>query len=820
MEAWAPDEGSNTETTRSDKLTVFQNVDSSPLSNLATYTNESTGNICVLWSTIQEEFKNISHLVDQNKQRVFYEVDANYVLQLPLSVRHSQNGYRVVLKDRVALNPPDATQRLLLAIKSDVEEYKLLLDSFPSVSSGNRDHFLRALVASEYHYNTVLEKFTMISGSNRSVQNRMLSLKREAIEVRQKILKIDRIRRLGSSMDLSSDRLEFCQPRLFLVLPTRLASSGDLLESEQTFRIYYMCEVAASLTAYPQFLHLSNHPGYDLRWPQEFMQRFGQYALTMLEMAKHGIENAHILPPLETFGILQSFNAAGAPSHRLQSHTIGPLVDQAILYLQELSGMQRRDNVWPSPLDSQQIKEYLVHPYEHDGAGGLCRCTSSSSRTRWLCQNHSNIAVVFSDYMQPPEGAKNAQLGSFTFTFQSLDHINALYGPFREQLLAPDVTVSLAQNVSSRQLGYIVMKASASGIKVLRLHGVGYDVHSLATLDERADLFHRLVISCPLQMLILSHYPRHYEEYVYLGRKEVHSHGVLLNNRLKSTVIDWLQLRSGLDQFRNQIELASQQNTALYMNVLTGILTHLDAVDIKGIDVFHGSTWQGRLGVTECEVHGLSEVVFPNKIFRPESIPFATLRRVIHRLEACADASQIFNLMDNHPSLQHVELLIIESEAFTELVTDIYHHWDSTQQLHLVLSEKAQRIGIRHIATFAIWNESSAHKAIVCEHWTGDYVIGRSWNVTLLEAVTRKYPTMLTSFTLDFSNITDKGLTMIQSVLHRSTLEHLHIRHLSLESGRQDTVGCVLRSIQWSTIKSLVLFGDNIDSWLRFWMDD
>lgn len=62
------------------KSQLFVSNNGSHLSNLAAYTNESTGNICVLWSTIQEVFKNISHLVDQNKQRVFYEVDVNYVL--------------------------------------------------------------------------------------------------------------------------------------------------------------------------------------------------------------------------------------------------------------------------------------------------------------------------------------------------------------------------------------------------------------------------------------------------------------------------------------------------------------------------------------------------------------------------------------------------------------------------------------------------------------------------------------------------------------------------------------------------------------------
>ncbi|KAF8950241.1 hypothetical protein BGZ52_003207, partial [Haplosporangium bisporale] len=156
--------------------------------------------------------------------------------------------------------------------------------------------------------------------------------------------------------------------------------------------------------------------------------------------------------------------------------------------------------------------------------------------------------------------------------------------------------------------------------------------------------------------------------------------------------------------------------------------------------------------------------------------------------------------------------------AFNKLVTDIYDHWNSTNPLRLVLFEKGQA-EVRATATFTIWNKPSALKEIVCEHWTGDYVSARSWNAALLDAATQEYPTMLVGFTVDVSNITDQGLTRIQRMFHDSRLEHLHIRCLSVQPRLHYNSGRVLRSIQWSTIMSLVLSGDSIDALLRFWAD-
>ncbi|KAF9201639.1 hypothetical protein BGZ59_002590, partial [Podila verticillata] len=183
-----------------------------------------------------------------------------------------------------------------------------------------------------------------------------------------------------------------------------------------------------------------------------------------------------------------------------------------------------------------------------------------------------------------------------------------------------------------------------------------------------------------------------------------------------------------------------------------------------------------------------------------------------------AGVAQILDLIDRHSTIRCLEILIIENGAFNKLVTDIYDHWNSTNPLRLVLFEKGQA-EVRATATFTVWNKPSALKEIVCEHWTGDYVSARSWNAALLDAATQEYPTMLVGFTVDVSNITDQGLTRIQRVLHDSRLEHLHICCLSVQPRLHYNSGRVLRSIQWSTIMSLVLSGGSIDTLLRFWAD-
>lgn len=52
-------------------------------------------------------------------------------------------------------------------------------------------------------------------------------------------------------------------------------------------------------------IHLSAHPGYNLKRPKEFFQEYGDYVLNLLRIVKHGCNLKHnCIPPLTISGIL------------------------------------------------------------------------------------------------------------------------------------------------------------------------------------------------------------------------------------------------------------------------------------------------------------------------------------------------------------------------------------------------------------------------------------------------------------------------------------------------------------------------------------
>ncbi|KAG0088501.1 hypothetical protein BGZ93_010375 [Podila epicladia] len=61
------------------------------------------------------------------------------------------------------------------------------------------------------------------------------------------------------------------------------------------------------------------------------------------------------------------------------------------------------------------------------------------------------------------------------------------------------------------------------------------------------------------------------------------------------------------------------------------------------------------------------------------------------------------------------------------------------------------------------------------------------------------------------------GLASIQKILGRSCLECLHIVCTPFDLTISESIAQVLSSVQWLTLKSLVLSGNNIDKWIRHW---
>lgn len=187
------------------------------------------------------------------------------------------------------------------------------------------------------------------------------------------------------------DVLAETAPRLFLVLPSDLDVWDDLDPSTHTFRLYYLCDFDYEYTKserHPQHIHISDHRGYDLDKPQEFFQRFGRFALTMLEIIRDGLNVQGCLVP--KLGSLKILNGCGdsVPEHGLDQNTLAPLVDKAIAYLCALFGEDHMRPVWVNSRESRLVKSFLCLQEDDNSMGDLFRLLGPST-ARWLCMYHA-----------------------------------------------------------------------------------------------------------------------------------------------------------------------------------------------------------------------------------------------------------------------------------------------------------------------------------------------------------------------------------------------------------------------------------------------
>lgn len=81
--------------------------------------------------------------------------------------------------------------------------------------------------------------------------------------------------------------------------------------------------------------------------------------------------------------------------------------------------------------------------------------------------------------------------------------------------------------------------------------------------------------------------------------------------------------------------------------------------------------------------------------------------------------------------------------------------------------------------------------------------------------VTVQHPSVLTTFVLDISLLSQQGLSHLQAILCRSILTHLHVVCTTLNSSLDDFVRQVLLSVQWSTLQSLIFSGQAVNEWIQ-----
>lgn len=104
-------------------------------------------------------------------------------------------------------------------------------------------------------------------------------------------------------------------------------------------------------------------------------------------------------------------------------------------------------------------------------------------------------------------------------------------------------------------------------------------------------------------------------------------------------------------------------------------------------------------------------------------------------------------------------------------------------------------------------------------HWDCDHLSSplSAYLASFLAMATWHNYLVLTMFTLHISSLSRIGLAHIENVLHRSRLERLEIECTSFNPNLSSPIAQLVGSIQWPTLKCLILSGNNIDQWIQLW---
>ncbi|KAG0342019.1 hypothetical protein BG000_007212 [Podila horticola] len=788
----------------------------------------------IWWTDVQEKLgstRYLTNIVGNKQRRVLFEVDRDYRVLEPLRIAHTNRTYAVVLNSD--LNR-DEDQSDLFEIRNAYREYRDLHNTLDWCSkSKDRDYFLRVLANIEYLHQGLTQQLEVYNGSSDSQE--VQKLRDDLRRYQQYTTQVEFTSECYALLRNPTQPLELSAPRLFIVLPD-LTTWEDSDPATHRFRLYFLCDfkfdkMSTNSTAEEtQSIHFSHHEGYnlDLEQTAKFFQQYGHYALTVLRMVKDGFSDyQYNIPKLETIPGLNSIRSAtGQPFIKTY---IEACVNKAITYLQNHSTKQRRLAPWLNARNTQRLGTFLHHQTDSDKKVGGLHLSIQNSSARWLCKYHAYSPLDI------PRGYNIVQEGweidrSQNRIFKALatfDEAKVFLGDITYVKQLFEVSVTLGWKAPPAFLFDHWREINRSSVKVLHVDGIVDDSDSRGVLDLRSDdLVGLMRNSNDLGLIHLRNYPKPGEQCMCLRGLENVYYGIRSKLVPERPGINWVDLGNDLNQFLHQIQ-KGHGNVPRALRDLSSSLAQQPVLNLVAIDFFDGKTskWSGQMELQRradedvCELRLVGAVipgVLPARI-----LEHGTLRHVVVQSSDAANLMQLRNLMSTNGRLEQIKIQILEDEMLPRLAELCAFYNCDPGPLHVVLFEKAKPTEGRDFARLSLQRVEAkeAARVVKVEYWDCDCVLGalKRQHVAILDAASKFYPSVLTSFTLDVSKLSLKGLALLEGVVQRSAIERLHIRCVKVKDTRKPAVGKVLAALQWTTLKSLVLSGDNVDAWIRLW---
>ncbi|KAK3825652.1 MAG: hypothetical protein J3Q66DRAFT_396597 [Benniella sp.] len=191
--------------------------------------------------------------------------------------------------------------------------------------------------------------------------------------------------------------------RLFIILPKDTGlNDGQRDSSSLTFRLHFLCEgISYSSTNDTKGtcdIHMTNHPGYDIKNPKEFFGKYRPYILTTTYMIKYGAATfGFIVPPLAHSRLVARIEENQEYLASIKKN-IGRLMDIAISYLEDTPSIDRESSAtshWTLTLaDQTELRSYLDDIEDEHFPGDLHLLTSQERHCAWMCREHRHEWII------------------------------------------------------------------------------------------------------------------------------------------------------------------------------------------------------------------------------------------------------------------------------------------------------------------------------------------------------------------------------------------------------------------------------------------
>ncbi|KAF9310779.1 hypothetical protein BG003_008113, partial [Podila horticola] len=503
-------------------------------------------------------------------------------------------------------------------------------------------------------------------------------------------------------------------------------------------------------------------------------------------------------------------------------------VDMAIHYLRSLCPPNWLPGAAPFR-PTIEVEGFLDVSDGRKAKADLCRYIDRSQQVSWMCQSHayqcldSRSLEALKDFVRRHGGQVDTQMATIKVKLGSMAEADQFLTVLTDTKHIFNVAVKLNWKVTRAYLTRFLLRVADAKVMALELDGITIDIHPEGLVLYAINLFTDILRRTDLKMVTLLGYPQPDEETIYVDK-----FALQLKCLPTGSGLHWSDLRSDIHRFYEAYfgpeEMASL--SAASKDLLSTLAKH--GVSKAASLSIYDDRWQAVFDFDKSaivDVHLLS-LEYDKGLISSGSLERLTVDTTDPEFDDDMDL-----IMQLNRGVGMLNIFIPGGKEIYQIGERIVRAWHiSRGSLCLSIFERTKDGRGRIVAQVAMKTGRNYNKYLESTpSWIADmdflfwdcdlvYAPLSDYSAMVLDCAVEQHPTVLKSFALDLTRLSQTGVAFIQNILRRSELEHLHVVCSTLDPNLVDSIPHLLSSMDWSTLKSLELSGDDIDTWIQLWM--